>query len=338
MAAIVLGCLLLAPGQAAAAPFAYITNQGSHNVSVIDLALQRVVATVPVGKSPAGVVASSATAQVFISNPDSHDISVIDMRSQTVVRTLQAGKGPVGIDASADGRQLYVADWYSNELLVFDADPGAQQALTAARIPVGQAPAGVAAATGLDGRPLVFVAERDDDSIAAIDVAKRRVIARAKVGTHPFALLLDAPRQRLYALNVMSDDITVLDIRAVLAASAQADMPAIATLKVGKAPYGAALTPDGALMYVTNQHDDSVSVVDPKSLTVIRTLQGFGYPEGVATHADKVYVVNWMDDDVSVLDAATGRELRRIATGRNSRGFGAFIGASVGEESAAKQP
>ena len=35
-----------------AAPFAYITNQGSHDVSVIDLAQQKVVATVPVGRSP----------------------------------------------------------------------------------------------------------------------------------------------------------------------------------------------------------------------------------------------------------------------------------------------
>jgi hypothetical protein len=30
-----------------------------------------------------------------------------------------------------------------------------------------------------------------------------------------------------------------------------------------------------------------------------------------------------------VLDAASGRELERIATGRNSRGFGAFIGAPL---------
>jgi YVTN family beta-propeller protein len=47
----------------------------------------------------------------------------------------------------------------------------------------------------------------------------------------------------------------------------------------------------------------------------------------VAAHGDRVYVVNWMDDNVSVLDAASGRTLAHIATGRNSRGFGAFIGA-----------
>ena len=56
---------------AGASPFAYITNQGSHDVSVIDLASQQVVATVPVGRSPAGVVASSRAGKVFVSNPDS---------------------------------------------------------------------------------------------------------------------------------------------------------------------------------------------------------------------------------------------------------------------------
>ena len=40
-------------------------------------------------------------------------------------------------------------------------------------------------------------------------------------------------------------------------------------------------------------------------------------------------VVNWMDDTVAVLDAASGRLLHTIATGRNPRGFGAFIGEPV---------
>ena len=49
------GPALLPPSAAAAAaPFAYITNQASHDVSVVDLASDRMVATVPVGRSPAG--------------------------------------------------------------------------------------------------------------------------------------------------------------------------------------------------------------------------------------------------------------------------------------------
>ncbi len=307
-----------------AQPFAYITNQGSHDVSVIDLASQAVVATVPVGRSPAGVVASSRAGRVFVSNPDSKTISVIDMRDQRVVETLAAGDGPVGIDAAPDGSRVYAADWYRDRLLVFDAAPSVPSAAGPGRpvaaIAVGRAPAGVAAS---DRPGIVFVAERDDDAVAVVDVNAGRVRSRARVGSHPFALLFDAPRQRLYALNVQSDDVSVLDT------SDANRLRLVATVKVGKAPYGAALAADGTLLYVTNQHDDTVSVIDASSLTLLRTLTGFGYPEGVAAHADRVYVVNWMDDKVSVLDALSGRALGSVATGTNSRGFGAFIGAPI---------
>ena len=319
-----LACMLAPAAVANAAPFAYITNQGSHDVSVIDLASQKVVATVPVGRSPAGVVASSRAGRVFVSNPDSKTISVIDMREQKVVDTLAAGDGPVGIDAAPDGSRVYAADWYRSQLLVFDTKASAQTAAghgaPIASIAVGKAPAGVAAS---DREGSVFVAERDDDSVALVDVNAQRVRARVRVGSHPFALLYDAPRQRLYALNVQSNDVSVIDTR-------NPDRLAVlATVKVGKAPYGAALAADGTLIYVTNQHDDTVSVIDAESLTLLRTLTGFGYPEGVASHGDRVYVVNWMDDRVSVLDARSGQALGSIDTGQNSRGFGAFIGAPM---------
>jgi YVTN family beta-propeller protein len=302
-----------APAQAA--PFAYITNQGSHDVSVIDLATQQVVATVPVGRSPAGVVASSRAGKVFVSNPDSKTISVIDMRSHKVVATVPAGDGPVGIDASRDGTRLYAADWFKDRLLVFDAATNQPVASVA----LGKAPAGVAAKD--NDADTVFVAERDDDSVAVVDVAQARVRSRVRVGTHPFALLYDAPRQRLYALNVQSDDVSVIDTRDTRTPTV------IKTIKVGKAPYGAALADGGALLYVTNQHDDSVSVIDADTLQVLRTLTGFAYPEGIASHGDHVYVVNWMDDNVSVRHARSGSHVGTIATGKNSRGFGAFIGA-----------
>lgn len=301
-----------------AAPFAYITNQGSHDVSVIDLALLRVVATVPVGRAPAGVVAASRAGRVFVSNPDGRSVSVIDMRSQSVVATLDKlgeGSGPVGIDASADGSHLFVADLYNHRLLVWPQAATLTAQSVPWVLPLGRAPAGVAASAN---GSTVYVAERDDDSVAVVDVAARRVRGRVQVGSHPFALLLDEARERLYVLNVYSNNVSVVDTRSLLP---------VATVAVGKAPYGVALAAAGTLLYVTNQLDDSVSVINTHNLQVLRTLPGFGYPEGVAAYADRVLVVNWMDDCVSVLNAADGAELARIPTGRNSRGFGAFIGA-----------
>ena len=102
--------LLLAVAGAHAAPFAYITNQGSHDVSVIDLSTQSVIATIAVGRSPAGVAVASRAGRVFVSNPDSKTVSVIDMRQQALTATWPAGDGPVGLDASPDGSLLAVAD------------------------------------------------------------------------------------------------------------------------------------------------------------------------------------------------------------------------------------
>ena len=46
-----------------AAPFAYITNQTSNDVSVIDIATNTVVANVPVGASPFGVAVNPGGAR-----------------------------------------------------------------------------------------------------------------------------------------------------------------------------------------------------------------------------------------------------------------------------------
>ena len=300
------------------APFAYITNQRSHDVSVIDLPLGKVVATVPVARSPAGVVAASAASTVFVSNPDSKTISLIDMRSQTVVDTLSAGAGPVGIETSKDGSILIVSDWYRNRPLVFDTRrrDGAAKELC-----VGKAPAGVAFAG--DGQT-VHVAERDDESVAMIDRRTQAVKGRVKVGSHPFALLLDEECARLDALNaldvlnVLSDAVSVVELRS---------LRVMASLKVGRAPYGAALAANNSLLYVTNLHGNTVSVIDANSRELLRTLEGFANPQGVASHGDPVFVLNWMVDCVSVLDAVSGRALARISSGLNSHGFGAFIGA-----------
>ena len=49
-----------------AAPFAYITNQGSHDVSVIDMRRQTVVDTLPAGTGPVGIDASAAGLSLYV--------------------------------------------------------------------------------------------------------------------------------------------------------------------------------------------------------------------------------------------------------------------------------
>ena len=57
---------------------AYITNQLSNSVSVIDLETYKVIKEISVGLKPAGVSVTKDGKKIFISNPESKEISVIN--------------------------------------------------------------------------------------------------------------------------------------------------------------------------------------------------------------------------------------------------------------------
>src|SRR6202795_2935687 len=67
-----------------ASPFAYVSNTGSANVSVIDTASNTVVATVSVGTNPAGVAANPTGTRVYVANQSSNTVSVIDTSTNSV--------------------------------------------------------------------------------------------------------------------------------------------------------------------------------------------------------------------------------------------------------------
>jgi YVTN family beta-propeller protein len=73
---------------------AYVANQNSNNVSVIDTASNTVVATVVVGTAPFGVAVNPAGTHAYVANVSSNNVSVIDTTSNTVVATVAVGTGP----------------------------------------------------------------------------------------------------------------------------------------------------------------------------------------------------------------------------------------------------
>ena len=101
--------LVVLAGTAHAAPFAYITNSNGNSVSVIDIATNTVVATVPVGSFPYGVAVNPGGSRVYVGNQSSDNVSVIDTATNTVVATVPVGDSPLGVainPARVDGSLL----------------------------------------------------------------------------------------------------------------------------------------------------------------------------------------------------------------------------------------
>jgi YVTN family beta-propeller protein len=72
-------------GSADAAPFAYISNNNRNTVSVIDTAVNAVVATVPVGTQPYGGSVNPAGTFVYVTNHGSNNVSVIELVKSVLI-------------------------------------------------------------------------------------------------------------------------------------------------------------------------------------------------------------------------------------------------------------
>ena len=81
----------------AAGARAYTANVASDDVSVIDIASRKVIATVPVGRRPYAVALAGGRA--FVTNQYGDSVSVIDLPSSKVVKTIDVGDHPEGIEA-----------------------------------------------------------------------------------------------------------------------------------------------------------------------------------------------------------------------------------------------
>jgi YVTN family beta-propeller protein len=83
---------------------------------------------------------------------------------------------------------------------------------------------------------------------------------------------------------------------------------------------GFSLSSDGTRLFVTNSWDDTLSVIDTRTLTVTATWPVGAEPSSVVEDraGKRLFVANRISNDVAVLDAQTGAEEKRLLAGRGA--------------------
>ena len=69
-------------GLAPAAPFAYVPNEKSGTISIIDIATDTVTGVIPAGKRPRGIAISPDGKFIYVSDQPSNGIHVIDVAAR----------------------------------------------------------------------------------------------------------------------------------------------------------------------------------------------------------------------------------------------------------------
>ncbi|GGC72920.1 YVTN family beta-propeller repeat protein [Undibacterium terreum] len=173
----------------AASTTVFITQQGSDQISAIDLATQKVKWTIPVGKVPAGIAMTPDDKYLLVGIMGSDYVEVIDWRTQKTVKRIKAGAGAHNFRAFGDKRYTFVSNRISNTINIID-----QNTLeNVGTIPV---PGGPDCMELTDDGKTLWVTLRWIKKVAVIDVASKKVIKLIPVGRSPHGVffLNSAPR------------------------------------------------------------------------------------------------------------------------------------------------
>jgi len=263
-------------------------GHGAHEVRLVDLAAERVLASAPVHEAFCGIAFSPDGKTLVCSGASDGVLHVFSVAADGLsARADVRVDGPphrsvvAGIALSRDGRSALAALAFDNRVVRVDLGSGSV-AWTARvggedRAPAVQPPEPDDASDPLRGRMLVadadplniawdegagraYVTLWGESSVAVIDTADGRLIGRWPTGLHPNELVL-SPDGRLFVSNGGLNSVTIMDARdgrvteVLSSAASPRDLP-------GSTPDSLALSPDSRTLYVANEHTNTVAVFD----------------------------------------------------------------------------
>jgi YVTN family beta-propeller protein len=277
-----------------------VTNSYNKTVSIIDVATNKVTATVNLVPK---------TYEAYITNQGDNTVSVIDTATNNIIRTVDVGSDPLGVAFTPDRKSVYVTNFFKNTVSVIDK---ATNNITAT-VKVGSMPFGVAVNPA---RTKVYVVNWGNSNISVIDTATNEVTDTVK-DVYGYGLAVSPDGTKVY-LAFGDSVIGIIDTTT---------NKLIRTAFAGNLTSGVAIKPDGTKVYVSNYLDNTVSVLDTSTYKVIKTVPVGKSPYGVAVTPDgtKVYVANYGSNNVSVIDTANDTPIATVNVGYGPRAFGQFI-------------
>jgi DNA-binding beta-propeller fold protein YncE len=334
----------------------YVANAGSpypstegHTVSVIDgttcnatttSGCGQTPPTVTVGYQPVSVGVDQANDTVYVADAgianNSNLVSVIDGTTCNATTTsgcnqipasITVGTAPFAILLDVNTNTAYTANNAGASVSVIDLatcnatiTTGCGQKTTT--VPVGSGPWALAFDQAYH---TLFVANNHDDTLSAIDGSTCNAVEQSsctkrpptsQVGNGPQALASDPSTGTVYAANFSAGTISVVNPGSCNATVTRSCRDEAQISSVGSAPSGVAIDIATHTVYVANQGNNTVSVLNASRCSAFdisgcvlpsATVHVGSGPTGIAVDqaTDSVYVANNSGNTVSVINGVT---------------------------------
>lgn len=330
-------CVLATANVVSAAPFAYVANSGTKNVSIIDTADDTIKATVALPDTQPtvhpyawGVAVGSSGQYAYVGLQTTNEVAVIDSARNLVVKRIGLGAdSPGGLAVNDAETRLYVASNMSNTLIVIDIS--ATGATEVGRVTIDDSPVSNPTGVVLNSTgDKAYVANAATGNIAEVSLDEaNNVYTRLSTiplgSVQPYGLTLNPAGTMLYAASLQGDT------RAIKLSD-----QTITTLRTDTGNLALAVKSDGSKVYAPSNSIDKLFVVD--SSVTPNVVLGTNYdvaagPYGISiTPGDsKLYItMNTASagETVKVFDTVSNTVTNTInlPAGAKPTSFGNFIG------------
>lgn len=247
-------------------------------------------------------------------------LAIVDPATRAILARVPSGPDPHEVIASTDGRLAFISNYGG----------GAYNTLT----PVDLVHAALAARRGrLEATPgrIWFTAEAAK-VVGSYDVRTNKidlVLGTGQARTHMIAVSADG--KHVITSNVNAPSVSFIDQARQPTQAGRGATPAVppewdeTVVPVGRGAEGFDLSPDGKELWVANAGDGTISIIDTRQRRVKETLQA-----NVAsanrlkfTPDGKLVFVSLLrsNEPLVVLDAASHKEIKRLAIGHGAAGI-----------------
>jgi DNA-binding beta-propeller fold protein YncE len=258
-------------------------------------------------QAPAKRISLAGT--VVVVNQQSDTVTLIDLKTMEAYRHVPVVGGPHEAAASPDGRSVLVTNYNKQ-------GAGPQKTLSLLALPSGdtirtidlgeyRSPHDV---RWVDAARVVVTSEANQ-ALLVVNVTSGQVerVFRTEAGvSHMLALSTD--RTRIYCSNLRDGSVSAFDFKTGAK---------IKDVKTGKECEGVGVTPDGRWVWAGNRAEDTISIIDTRTLEVAKRLASPGFPYRVQFTPDGrlALVPHARASSLVVADVATQSIVKSIPLG-----------------------
>jgi len=292
-------------------PRVYVPNSESNSVTVIDPKTYKVIDQFPTGRQPQHVTPSYDLKTLWVLNDKGSSLLRIDPATGKPGETIRVGD-PYNMYYTPDGKFAIVVAEQRKRLNFLHA--ATMKLAHSLKVPCK----GVDHMDfSADGRYLIASCEFSG-SLLKVDVERQRVLAVLPLSPRgkPQDVKLSPDGAVFYVADMRIDGVRLID---------GASFHQIGVIHTGGGAHGLYASRDSRVLYVSNRHEGSISVIDFASRKVVEQwkLPGPASPDmgGVSTDGKVLWLSGRYNSEVYAIDTADGKLLARIPVGHGPHGL-----------------